>query len=294
MNNANVWICDGTFKTVPNLFLQLYTIHCKIGGINSRILPVAYALMTSKSQECYITLFDAIRNISAQRGYILQPAFILTDFELAPMNAARFVFPNCQPKGCFFHLMQIIYRKIQKLGLATVYGNDRNLKLSVRQMAALAFLPPNEIVDSFRNIIVDQLRNTCFRELLKWFAKSYVTGHMTNNTPPKFAPTVWSVEDNNRLAFPRTTNHVEAWHNRWNTLINASHVGIYVILQNIIDEENRTEGLIASINVGHPRPTLPRKLRDKSQSLQTLIQNRRLNQMNRSDFLRGVAHNLSM
>ena len=36
--NANYWLMDGTFKTVPSIFQQLYTIHCEVGGQNSRIL----------------------------------------------------------------------------------------------------------------------------------------------------------------------------------------------------------------------------------------------------------------
>jgi len=45
---APYWLMDGTFKTVPNIFFQLYTIHAQVGGDNYRILPLVYALMTSK------------------------------------------------------------------------------------------------------------------------------------------------------------------------------------------------------------------------------------------------------
>jgi hypothetical protein len=46
---ANFWIMDGTFKIVPNMFLQMCTIHAPVGGINSRILPLVYVLMSSKN-----------------------------------------------------------------------------------------------------------------------------------------------------------------------------------------------------------------------------------------------------
>lgn len=39
---------DGTFKTVPNIFLLMYTIHVQVGGKNSKILPLVYVLMTCK------------------------------------------------------------------------------------------------------------------------------------------------------------------------------------------------------------------------------------------------------
>jgi hypothetical protein len=32
LENADYWLMDGTFKTVPTLFHQLYTIHVPVGG----------------------------------------------------------------------------------------------------------------------------------------------------------------------------------------------------------------------------------------------------------------------
>jgi hypothetical protein len=41
LSEANYWIMDGTFQTVPRIFLQLYTIHSPVGPeANSRILPL--------------------------------------------------------------------------------------------------------------------------------------------------------------------------------------------------------------------------------------------------------------
>lgn len=45
------WIMGGTFKTVPTLFRQFYTIHSMVRTEeNLKILPRVYALMTSKSE----------------------------------------------------------------------------------------------------------------------------------------------------------------------------------------------------------------------------------------------------
>jgi hypothetical protein len=49
LQEADYWIMDGTFKTVPTLFLQMYTIHALVGGEdNACVFPMVYALMTSK------------------------------------------------------------------------------------------------------------------------------------------------------------------------------------------------------------------------------------------------------
>src|SRR5688572_3724980 len=88
LNQSSFWIMDGTFKTVPTIFKQLYTIHGCVGGSeNSRVLPLVYALMTSKSEECYRTLFQNLIDFGDEHNIDLQPQFVLTNFELASINA---------------------------------------------------------------------------------------------------------------------------------------------------------------------------------------------------------------
>lgn len=48
LRNAQFRIMDGTFKTVPTVFKQLYTINAPINeGQNSRMFPLLYALNSS-------------------------------------------------------------------------------------------------------------------------------------------------------------------------------------------------------------------------------------------------------
>lgn len=106
------WIMDGTFKTVPTLFRQLYTIHGCVGSnTNSRLMPLVYALMSRKSEGCYRRLFQDLIDFGVEYDVHLQPQFILTDFEQAAINAASREFQGVRNKGCFFHLSQSIYRK---------------------------------------------------------------------------------------------------------------------------------------------------------------------------------------
>ena len=59
LNLAKFWIMNGTFKTAPTVFRQLYTIHANIGSeSNVRIVPLVYSLMSAKSEELYRTLFQ--------------------------------------------------------------------------------------------------------------------------------------------------------------------------------------------------------------------------------------------
>ena len=66
---SKYWVMDGTFKAAPNLFHQLYTIHCNIadGEGENCIVPVVYALMPGKSQEIYQKLFKVIPDYIVER-----------------------------------------------------------------------------------------------------------------------------------------------------------------------------------------------------------------------------------
>jgi hypothetical protein len=83
LSNASFWIMDGTFKAVLMIFNQLYSIHASVGGApNCRILPLVYALMSSKSEEMYTRLFQKLNDIAMQRNIDLRP-------EKAAMNAVK-------------------------------------------------------------------------------------------------------------------------------------------------------------------------------------------------------------
>jgi hypothetical protein len=80
---------DGTFKIVPTLFRQLYSSHATVStGESAKVLPLVYALMSSKSKEIYTRLFQELNNYSNDNDIQLNPKFIHTDFENASINAS--------------------------------------------------------------------------------------------------------------------------------------------------------------------------------------------------------------
>jgi len=65
---------NGTFKTVPTMFIQLYTIHGCIGNDdNCRIMPLVYSLMSHKTEVCYRQLFQDLIDYSDENETQLQP-----------------------------------------------------------------------------------------------------------------------------------------------------------------------------------------------------------------------------
>jgi hypothetical protein len=307
LEQSCLWIMDGTFKTVPTLFRQLYTIHARVGGDeNSRIMPLVYALMSSKSRECYERLFQDLIDFGNEQDLHLQPRFILTDFEQAAINASCIKFPSAQNKGCLFHLAQSVYRKIQATGFAIRYGTDENFSLVIRQIPALAFLNPADIPAAF-----DRLKDEIPAEavgVVQWFEDNYVHGRarrtLRNGTivrdTPMFPPRLWSVANNLEYALPRTTNSVEAWHRRWEVLVGRDCVGLFKLIKEMQKEQSKVELDMEMVLRGTPRP--PQKLQDRNREIriQTVLndRNNHNNRNNRNirstmEFLRGIAHNIS-
>lgn len=78
---------DGTFKKVPNGFLQLYSVH---GLIDGHFRPFLFALMTRKSKEFYERLLQMIRSIAPR----LNPSTVTIDFEMAMIVALKNLYPG--------------------------------------------------------------------------------------------------------------------------------------------------------------------------------------------------------
>ena len=124
LETSQNWFCDGTFNVVPGQLYQLFTIHALA---NSYMLPCVYALLPNKRQDTYTALFHALLNINPQ----LSSRSVMIDFEMDSMDAIQGVFPNAIVQGCFHHLSQSIYRKVQNSGLQFDYQNNPDLNISI-------------------------------------------------------------------------------------------------------------------------------------------------------------------
>ena len=70
----------------------------------------------------------------------LNPDVVMSDFELALIQAVSLNFPNTKHRGCYY--VQAIWRKVQGLGLQDEYtGEESSLKKFVQKMTATAFCP---------------------------------------------------------------------------------------------------------------------------------------------------------
>lgn len=192
--NSNTWFIDGTFKSSPSLFAQLFAIL----GVRRRNavdgedvpVPLVYAFLSGKSQVQYEAVLRAVRDaVEAYRINDCVPQAILMDFETAIINATKEVFPQASIRCCFFHLGQAVYRQVQLKGLQQAYTdeNDRSLKISTHMLLALAYVS----VDEVRRVFT-MLQRDCpdqLEPIVKYFKQIYVG---TNRREARYPPTIWN------------------------------------------------------------------------------------------------------
>lgn len=218
---------DGTFKSASKQFRQIYSIHADLGSTNeeTNVKPAVFALLPNKKTETYIRLFRLICNAVPEWN----PRTINVDFEVSAISAIRQTLPHAKINGCFFHMKKCLWRKVQDLGLASEYRKNEDIRLHIQMCAALAFLKPEEVEDGWVEIHSHAPENTKLSQFFDYFVENWL-----ENT--QFPLTMWSCHERRH----RTTNSVEGWNNRLNTLIGRPNPRVKEVVACLKNEGERT------------------------------------------------------
>ena len=226
---SNIWIADGTFKIVPSLYFQLYSIHFQfVGGINPAAI---YCLLTNKTRESYNRLIDELKKLIPTAA----PTVILTDFEAAAMRAFSEGYPGASVRGCYFHLNQSVLRKVNELGMKRAYESDDGIRGGIRCLSALAHVPVDDVVDAFELLAEDMPEHEKMDELLSYFEHTYIRGRRlrgrgANYGAATFPIPLWNQFESAGDGIARTTNMVEGWHHGMQSLFMCSHPTLWLLL----------------------------------------------------------------
>ena len=134
--DAETVFVDGKFHTCPQLFYQIFTLHTFKNG---QQFPLAYCLLPDKSRDTYQRTFGLLKEKAEELSLDFSPVVVLSDFELAIIQAAELSFPTADIKGCYYHYCQCLNRKIQQIGLQVAYREDQNLAFVPRRYVRLAW-----------------------------------------------------------------------------------------------------------------------------------------------------------
>jgi len=197
------WYMDGNFALAPKLFSQLYVIRVEI---NKCFTTAVYILLQNKTLATYEMMLTTLLKKCEEQNLYPDPAVVHVHFERAVIAAITHIIGQHvhHIQGCFYHLTQSTYRKVQDFGLQTQYREDQNLIEFCGKMDGLAFLPVEDVKDGMaylKNIVPEEVET-----LLNYFDATYVNGKyrqvknennkiVLRNCPPIFLPNLWNVHE---------------------------------------------------------------------------------------------------
>ena len=247
---SDVWLADGTFKVVPTVFFQLYSIHFNFGsGIN----PAAcYCLLSNKTNESYGIVLHEIKRLVP----LAAPKKILVDFERAAMTAFSEVFPEATITGCYFHLCQSVIRKVNEIGLKTDYEGNSEVRGFVRCLAALAYVPAEDVIEAFELLVetapdeIDHLD-----ELTTFFEHTYLRGRRQRGRgeiygPALFPVPIWNQHAAGTDGIARTTNSVEGWHHGLQSLFQCHHPTMWTFIEGLKADRQKQKAIFLQGTTG--------------------------------------------
>ncbi|CAG0896418.1 unnamed protein product [Darwinula stevensoni] len=147
----------------------------KIGSHEGSLsMPVVFAFLPDKRMDTYRKLFQALLEICTKAGLSFSPKLFLLDFERAVITTLQLIFPSAMVKGCYFHFTQAIYRKVQELGISGPFMKSKEVKLWIRRVMALPFIPLESIDDVYLWIIAEAPSLSGVQEFLDYLVETWI------------------------------------------------------------------------------------------------------------------------
>ena len=190
---------DGTFKTSPKHFKQIWIVR---GHVGTTCVPLMYFLIVDKSSPSYSKALEIIKTHCPD----FDSAVFMVDFEKSEHSALRTQFPNSVIKGCLFHWKQCLLRRFRKL---PGYADNELMKSNLHAVYGLALVPVTDVSIGW----------TCLKSLLTQYPATaafiiYFETTWLNNTA--YPIEMWNHYDSTLSDDPRTNNFSEGSNNARN------------------------------------------------------------------------------
>ncbi|KZS10737.1 Uncharacterized protein APZ42_024752 [Daphnia magna] len=121
---------DRTFKTVPHLFYQLFTLHLEA---YKKPFPLAYVLLSEKTLHLDNLVMEGIIGAAVEvnndQGFACE--CIISDFEEAIIVALQTSFPAAETRGCWFHYGQRACREGVTVGYRSMPVIKRIIQMTI-------------------------------------------------------------------------------------------------------------------------------------------------------------------
>jgi hypothetical protein len=237
LENSLTYVCDGTFYSCPKEFSQIYTIQ---GLVKGKFYNLVHCFMEKMDTASYKFIFEFIKS-----KVRMQPQNIIVDYEIAPINIISTTFFETRVNGCFFHLTQTFWRRIQKDGYSKIYKENCKFNLDIKMIIALCFVPDYCVEKDFC-ILLEYFLNTntdkYVVDFLFWFENNYIC----NNSYIKIDKLgvkyfIWSFFSNVVSKKVKTSNSLEGWHRSLNAQVSCKNPNFFEVFKILQCEQNILE-----------------------------------------------------
>jgi hypothetical protein len=215
----------------------------------------------------------------------------MVDFEAAAISAFRQRFSCAALKGCFYHLAQSIWRRVQEAGLQTRYVDDMEFALWCKCLPALAFVPEEDIIQAFEALIDAPGFPRELHPIVDYFESNYIgnVGRGGRRRQPLFPPSLWSQYQRTVVGLPRTNNSVEGWHNAFSGSVNKAHPSVRALVLKLQREEASVAALSERLGAGHKLPMPQKKYRRVNGRVKNVVSGYKGDEFPK--YLMSIAHN---
>ena len=189
---------------------------------------------------------------------------------------------KCEIYGCYFHLSQSFWRRIQSDGLKKWY--DPNLRLTYRKVQALAFLPIDDVIAGFDLVKAEALGSV--KSFLTYVENNYI-GKVKDEKRmiPRFPISLWNLHERVKNDLPRTNNNVESWHSRIKPDV-SKNLTVKKVIEFFRLEQNNMETDLVLLFGGETLKQTKKKVALREEKLKIVV--KEYNTSNLKLFLNGI------
>lgn len=241
LEQAHLWLSDGTLKLDPSLLFQIYTIHFEL--IPGTYPVGIYCLIQSKSRNNYKVICNGIKTLIPAAS----PKRILTDFDMAAMNEFQIAFPKSAVSGSYFHLCQNVLNKVNQIGMKPSYESDSDIQTAVLSIPALALVPEGDVAEAFE-ILCDEIMelHEYMPELLSYFEHTYIRGRKRIGKSGEYGPSIFSIKcwnQHNAAAdgSSSTTTSIQVLNHSLQSLFHRHRPNLWTLFYSILKDMNKNK-----------------------------------------------------
>ncbi|KAK3579294.1 hypothetical protein CHS0354_033374 [Potamilus streckersoni] len=165
----------------------------------------------------------------------------MVDFELAAIRTFQNTFLAATLTGFMFHFGQWVWRKLQMEVFSKCYRNEPDYALIVKRLLSLAFVPPQDVIDLFEDLIEDPAYHDI--DVICDYMEDNFIGRLrrARRGPPRFSIQLCSQFSRVINNLPHSNNAIEGWHNAFNNVLGFTHPIMTKLARKLQQEQHSTQ-----------------------------------------------------